>query len=50
MAARLRAEGITRIRSEHYAFNAPSAALMRAVGMTPLKITVCGKLPSGGVY
>lgn len=44
MKTRLRAAGATSIRSEHYAFNAPSAQLMTSAGMQPLRITVEGDL------
>ena len=44
MKARLRAAGATSLRSEHYAFNIPSAKLMASAGMQPLRITVEGEL------
>ncbi|MFX0541853.1 GNAT family N-acetyltransferase [Roseovarius sp. S4756] len=42
MTLRLRTTGVSKIRSEHFAFNLPSAALMNAAGMRPLRITVEG--------
>ena len=42
MKTRLRAQGIGRLRADHAAFNAPSAALMRKAGLQPIAIIVEG--------
>lgn len=41
---RLRRIGITQMGSEYFAFNKASAALMRSVGLAPLRVTVVGKI------
>jgi ribosomal protein S18 acetylase RimI-like enzyme len=43
LRARLRDEGITRVRTVYYAFNDASAALMRSAGLVPLMITAEGE-------
>ncbi|MEM7547281.1 MAG: GNAT family N-acetyltransferase [Pseudomonadota bacterium] len=44
MKSRLRAMGISRLCSEHFSFNEPSASFLRSLGMTPIRITVEGDL------
>lgn len=44
MKTRLRATGISKLRSEHFAFNTQSAALLQSAGLSPLRITVEGDL------
>jgi N-acetylglutamate synthase-like GNAT family acetyltransferase len=42
MKARLRGQGIVRVRTVYAAFNTPSAALMRKAGFEPFHITAEG--------